>query len=99
MVRPATILVSLATALSGFIIIAVAHSRDTACQLRLGAYVDQSLSVSCQNIVSAYFVGFTLVVGGLLALALALMLMTRREGITKMSAPSTHAPVATRHVI
>ena len=80
MSRTLTALLSAMSVVAGFIIIAGAHSRDLVCAVAILPYTGRAMSPQCASVASLYFLGFALVVGGLMFALVALVALDRHDG-------------------
>ena len=79
MIRRITFLLSLATIGVGIWVILRVGPTNAACDTTLSFNAGNGASVNCMNVVSSYFMGYALTIGGLLILALALWGMSKHE--------------------
>jgi hypothetical protein len=91
-IRKITIVIALAAVAVGAVLITRAHSVTTACSSNGSPLTGAGLSSNCMNMVSFYFLGFALAIGGLVIMMLALFAMGRREHGERRSAarPAVH---------
>jgi hypothetical protein len=91
-IRRITVLLGLATLSVGVWLITRAHEVTTACSSNASPLTGAGLSLNCMNMVSFYFLGFALAVGGLVIMMLALFAMVKREHRARRSyvAPAVH---------
>jgi ABC-type transport system involved in cytochrome c biogenesis permease subunit len=73
------ILLNLAAVVVGAVLITRAHSVTTAGSSNASPLVGAGVSCNCMNVVSPYFLGFALAIGGLVIMMLALFAMSWRE--------------------
>jgi hypothetical protein len=78
-VRRLTFVLSLATVAVGLWLIFRVHAVDHVCSTLSSPLTGSGLAISCQNVLSFYFLGFVLTVGGLMVLALALLAMAKDD--------------------
>lgn len=79
MIRRATIILSLATIGVGAWLLSRVHSVNNACSSVTSPLTGSGLRIDCQNMVSYYYIGFALTLGGLLVLGLTLFAVRRRR--------------------
>lgn len=78
-VRRATIVLSLLSLGVGVWLVARVHDVDNACKSVASPLTGSGLRINCQNMISYYYVGFALTLGGLIILGLALFGLARRR--------------------
>jgi UPF0716 family protein affecting phage T7 exclusion len=78
-VRRLTLALSLATVAVGVWLIVREHGPNNACQILSSPLTGTGVGLNCQSVLALYFLGFVLVIGGLLITALALVAMVRSD--------------------
>ena len=79
MFRKFVALVGLAIIAVGGWIIKTQHARDAACAMHSGHTTSPSYNASCSSIITSYFVGFAVVLGGALVFVFAVAVMKKRQ--------------------
>ncbi len=79
MIRKAAIILSLATIGVGVWLLSRVHAINDACSSIASPLTGSGLRIDCQNMVSYYYIGFALLLGGLLVLGLTLFAVAQRQ--------------------
>lgn len=99
MVRKITFALSVATLLVGVWLIASVHSLNATCKVLPPDYTGTQAAGDCARVVSSYFMGFALAVGGLIILILALFHVVRRDRNNNWAKTTPSIPRQSNHSI
>ncbi len=73
------LVLSLALAGVGVYVIANVHHVENVCSNNASPLTGAGLGVNCENVVSFYFIGFAIIIAGLIIFMLALITRSKRE--------------------
>lgn len=79
MMRKSFLLLSIAAVAVGIWLIVRVHPLNGVCSSNSSPLTGAGISANCMNMVSFYFVGFALIVGGLIVMMLAMFSMAKHR--------------------
>jgi len=98
-IRRIFIILSVATASVGIWLITRTHELDVVCNADSSSYTGAGVSVNCMNIVSSYFLGFALAVGGMIVFLLSVLAMAKHDSAYNWHEQQTVIPHRSHHDI